>query len=308
MPNLYRRPTKTLWFAPYVILLIVATGCAAQAEVSAEADPSDAAQPGIVGDQAPPQTAGENLALDVLSEGDVVSGDDGRAVGEIDKPGEVDTYSFEVNDDHAVLIVEAGDCQVTGGDSLAYELVGPIEEDDDFASMDSGSGCDTVHRHETTKSGVVTLDITSSTTFKGDEDAVGAYSFRVFQLPAPTPVAIEFDQVIRADDPIPGVGTIEDTAQTDLYTFTVKGEQVYEIRGQGKCVIENGDHFDFEINGVPVTRVDGRAEFVEESANGDCDQPYQFTANEDGTARLAVMGETFRTTGTYSFVVRPTEL
>ncbi len=302
---MFGRTTKTGLILSAIIT--ICASCSSEATVTAEPGSANGA-PGLIGesdqdsrtDNAPP-------IVDISQDDMVVSDNTGKVDGDIATETQLDTYTFQASDDQTIYLVETGGCEIEGGDSLAFEFKGAASGDGTFADVGDGIDCESVSDIRTDSSGAVQLTISSTKAFDEDTQSTGKYSFRIIIVSDPTPVQLNVGDVVSPDMPELGAGTIEHLGQADLYTFAVSEGAIYEIVGQGGCKVENGDAFEFEIDGVQNTRVDGSTNFDEQSADSDCNEIYRFEVSESGTARMEVSSNDPKSTGTYSFRLRKSE-
>jgi hypothetical protein len=83
--------------------------------------------------------------------------------------------------------------------------------------------------------GVVTLEAggTYTITVFGAQEAIGTYSFKIWDVPEAQAFEIAIGDAVSENTPAPGMGVLESPGVEDVYTFTAEPGQVILFDGQG---------------------------------------------------------------------------
>ncbi len=279
--------------------------------VNANAEAADQPAPGLVEESAPtetqppettvvetpPQPEGSSEAsffyLDVSSNGQVVSGDEGIVEGEITSPSQKDQYTFQGRKGQKLVVQHTGGCDFAAPGELPYTLAfGSSEVDREF-EIDKESG-DCFDGREVS----IPVDSTVTMTVSGDSTGTtGTYSFRVLFIEQPATIPLNIGTEVRVDSPSEGAGRLDSPAEQDTYSFPVEAGKTYAVRGLGGCTVSDGVSFQYRISEAAT----GSGSFKAFGTN--CLDSESFTAKETGQAILTVRDIQYKSTGTYSFVI-----
>jgi len=149
--------------------------------------------------------------------GDQVSSDgSGSGKGVIEKPGSKDVYDFTAEPGTEIYIQIIKEPE--SGNTIDFYMA-------DEAGSNIFSGC-----LQCGDPGSITLERGGKyvLTVGSDDPAnsgYGAYSFKIWDVPAPQEFPIELDTPIKRDVPAAGAGFIESPGALDIYTFTLASAQ-----------------------------------------------------------------------------------
>ncbi len=231
--------------------------------------------------------AGQQGWVPVVS-GPVEPDSDGAYRGSIDSAGQKHVYTFEVSENHNILIDQLGGCETANGDRLNGRLEGPGDSGT-VAFKSDADNCFDIDEFNFTGNGTVTFTIEG-----GDDVTTGSYAFRFVDTTTPAPIAISDGITVAVDSPIAGAGHIEAAGYNDHYQFEVTQGDAFTIQQLG-CALDRDESLGVDLDGVEV---DG---YMSNLGN-DCDKVDRFVAQESGTVDMYV-GATNRVAGTYSFAL-----
>ena len=217
-------------------------------------------------DVPPPQTFSISIG-DTISEGAPETG-----AGMIETPGVQDVYTFEA---------EPGQIVYFDGLSGSASLRARVTDDTGIEIMpewwlDRDSGEITLER-----GGTYTI------TAFGYQDATGAYSFKLWDVPPPQTFSISIGDTVSEGVPEAGAGNLESPGAQDVYTFTAEAGQVIAFQPEG------GNYY------MRATLVDESGAVVFEDAPMDR-AAGEFTLERGGVYTLTV-SNAFDAYGTYQF-------
>ncbi|HYB97681.1 MAG TPA: hypothetical protein VEC57_00965 [Candidatus Limnocylindrales bacterium] len=210
--------------------------------------------------------------------GDTVSnGVPGSGAGNIETPGVHDLYTFAGTAGDEIFFDELAQSGLLNHPLTLRDPDGDLVFQNNLAGGDPG-------RLTLELTGTYTVDVGSHTS-----DAVGTYSFKIWEVPADQTFAIAIGEIVSNGSPSSGAGNIEVPSTRDFYTFTgAAGQEVYfdELSLSG---LLNLPYRLLDPNGTVV--------FNNNLGGG---EPGRRTLTLTGTYTLEVGTDTSDATGTYS--------
>lgn len=224
----------------------------------------------------------ETFSIEVGDE--VLEGEPDAGAGVIEEVGAQDVYTFSAEPGGEVFI------QFFERDESNGDIAFFLSDEDGFNLISSCLECGVPGLVSLERGGEYTITVGSD----NPEDAgYGSYHFKLWEVPSPEEYSIDFDQVVRQDDPDAGAGYIESPGSRDVYTFFAEpGQDVY-----------------FQITETPSTS--DIIQWNVSDENGDmlfdsclqCGDPGLITLENGGTYTITVGGGTGVGIGPYAIEV-----
>ena len=205
----------------------------------------------------------------------VVNGTPAAGAGNLESPGSVDTYTFNVVAGQKVFV----DHRTAASCSMTWSLTGPS----DTTVFDTQGICDDPGHFTLALAGTYTLRVAAT------GSVTGTYSLRITKVPAAQTFAYAVGNTVASGVPAAGAGNIEAPGSVDNYTFSAAAGQTVFVDqlSAASCSLV-----------WSMTGPSGAVFDVQDI----CGDPGQFTLPTSGTytIRVTTPGSI---TGTYSFRV-----
>ena len=210
----------------------------------------------------------------------VFRGDPGRGAGNIEEPGAIDIYTLSIDSPTDVFFDE-----LSAGCGIRWTVNdpagNPLISNNPLCLGDPGV-------HALAQTGDYTI------TVFGQADAVGVYSFTVWQINEPEMFSIDIGQAVSDGVPAPGAGNIEEPGAIDIYTLTVEAPTgVFFEEIAGSC-------------GLAWTVEDPQGNTIFTDQAMCLNDPGAFSLVVPGNYIITVSGE-LDADGPYSFIVHQLE-
>ena len=141
----------------------------------------------------------------------VVNGTPAAGAGNLESPGSVDTYTFNVVAGQKVFV----DHRTAASCSMTWSLTGPS----DTTVFDTQGICDDPGHFTLALAGTYTLRVAAT------GSVTGTYSFRITKVPAAQTFAYAVGNTVASGVPAAGAGNIEAPGSVDNYTFSAAAGQ-----------------------------------------------------------------------------------
>lgn len=207
----------------------------------------------------------------------VTNGSPGAGAGNIETPGVLDIYTFEAVAGQRIF-VDALDLDV----NIRWEMTDPAGE----SIFSTCLACGDPGVFTLAETGTYTLIVGATR-----DDSVGAYQFKLWDVPPSQEFAITVGDTISNGVPGPGAGNVESPGVLDIYTFNATAGQhvVFDV-------------LDLDVN-IRWRLLDPAGEEIFSECLA-CGDPGEFTLATAGSYTIEVGDNNDDSTGTYSFQLR----